>query len=153
MINCSTKDEEKKADARKGFTQLIDCLLHTTYGPYLVVEHACNDVSVPSVSNPTPADSIFVDREPQVFRDARHKTLSHNIRGRVMQCVKCGSEVSTTEIVNLALESWLQTTPKKGSSITEQISQSYTSRYFIASCKKHFYKLLSISLRTIGIIG
>ena len=98
-------DEEKNADARKWFTQLIDNLLHTSYGPDLVVEHACNDVSVQSVSDPTPADSIFVDQEPQVFRDARHKTLSHDIMGRVMQCVKCGSEVSTTDIVNLALES------------------------------------------------
>ena len=79
-------NEEKKADARKQFTQLIDNLQHTTYGPDLVVKHACNDVSVPSVSNPTPADSIFVDREPQVFCDARHKTLGHNIRGHVMSC-------------------------------------------------------------------
>ena len=77
-------DEEKKADARKRFTQLIDNLLHTSYGPDLVVEHACNNVSAQSVSDPTPADSIFVDREPQVFRDARHKTPSHDIRGRVM---------------------------------------------------------------------
>ena len=60
-------DEEKKADARKQFTQLIDNLLHTSYGPDLVVEHTCNDVSVQSVSDPTPADSIFVDREAQVF--------------------------------------------------------------------------------------
>ena len=111
-------DEEKKADARKRFTQLIDKLLHTSYGPDLVVEHACNDVSVQSVSNPTPADSIFVDREPQVFRDARKKTLSHDIMGRVMQCVKCGSEVSTTDIVNLALESWRQKAKQEGSSMT-----------------------------------
>ena len=71
----------------------MDNLLHTSYGPDLVVEYACNDVSVQSVSDPTPADSIFVDREPQVFCDARHKTLSHDIMGRVMQYVKCGSEV------------------------------------------------------------
>ena len=57
-------DEEKKADARKRFTHLIDNLLHTSYVPDLVVKHACNDVSVQLVSNPTLADSVFVDREP-----------------------------------------------------------------------------------------
>ena len=128
-------DEEKKADARKRFMQLIDNLLHTSYGPDLVVEHACNNVSVQSVSDPTPADSIFVDREPQVFRDARHKTLSHNIRGRVMQCAKCGSEVSTTDIVNLALESWRQKAKQDGSLMTEQVSQSHTSRLIFTNCK------------------
>ena len=55
-------DEEKKTDARKRFTQLIDNLLHTSYGPDLVVEHACNNVNVQSVSDPTPADGIFLDR-------------------------------------------------------------------------------------------
>ena len=117
-------DEGEKADARKRFTRLIDNLLHTSYGPDLVVEHACNDVSVPSVSDLTPADSVFVDWEPQVFCDARHKTLSHDIRGRVMQCVKYGSEVSTIDIVNLSLESWHQTAKQGGSSMAEQVSQS-----------------------------
>ncbi len=98
-------DAEKKADARKRFTQLIDNLLHTSYGPDLVVKHAYNDVSVQSVSDPIPADSIFVDREPKVFCDARHKTLSDDIRRSIMQCAKCGSEVSTMNIVNLSLES------------------------------------------------
>ena len=68
----------------KKFTQLIDNLLHTSYGPDLVDKHVCNNVSVQSVSDPAPADSIFVDREPQVFRDARHETLSHDIRGCVI---------------------------------------------------------------------
>ena len=128
-------NEEKKADARKRFTQLIDNLLHTSYGPDMVVKHACSDVSVQSISDPTPADSIFVDREPQVFRDARHKTLSHDIMGRVMPCVKCGSEVSTIDIVNLALESWRQKAKQEGSSMTEQVSQSHTSRFIFANCK------------------
>ena len=128
-------DEEKKADARKRFTQLIDNLLHTSYGPDLAVKHACNNVSVQSVSDPTPADSIFVDREPQVFCDARNETLSHDIRGCVMQCVKCGSEVSTTDIVNLALESWREKAKQEGSSMTEQVSQSHISRFIFASCK------------------
>ena len=48
-------DEEKKAGASKRFTQLIDNLLHTSFGPDLVVEHACNDVSVESVSDLTPS--------------------------------------------------------------------------------------------------
>ena len=67
-------NEEKKADAIKRFTQLIDNLLHTSYGPDLVVKHACNDVSVQSVSDPTPADRIFVDRDPRFFvtQDIRH---------------------------------------------------------------------------------
>ena len=128
-------DEEKKAHARKRFTQLIDNLLRTSYGPDLVVKHACNDVSVQSVSDQNPADSIFVDREPQIFCDARHKILSHDIMGRVMQCVKCGSEVSTTDIVNLALESWRQKSKQEGSSMTEQVSQSHTSRFIFANCK------------------
>ena len=84
---------------------------------------AAKNLGLPVQNNtdPAPADSIFVDREPQVFRDARHKTLSHDIRGRVMQCVKCGSEMSTTDIVNLALESWRQTAKQEGSSMTEQV--------------------------------
>ena len=57
------KDEEKKTDARKRFTQLIDNLLHTSYGPDLLVEHACNDVSVQSVSDPTNVMSGSLDRK------------------------------------------------------------------------------------------
>ena len=102
------------------------------------VEHKCNDVSVQSVSEPTPADNVFEDREPQVFRDARHKTLSHGIKGRVMQCMKCGNEVSTTDIVNLALESWRHKAKQKGSSITEQVSQNHASKYCFAICNFYY---------------
>ena len=108
-------DETKKTAARKRFTQLIDSLLHTSYGPDLKVEHVCNNANSQPASEPILASNVFEDREHQVFRNARHRTLCHDVKGRVMQCVSCGSEVSTTDIINLALESWRNKATQDGS--------------------------------------
>ena len=110
-----SNDEAKKAAARKRFNQLIDNLLHTSYGPDLKVEHTCNNVNVETATEPAPAGDVFEDQEPQVFRDARHRTLCHDMKGRVMQCMKCGSEVSSTDIVNLSLEFWQEKAIQEGS--------------------------------------
>ena len=131
-------DEKKKAAARKKFTELIDKLLHTSYGPDLEVVHTCNDVNLQSSSDPTPAGSIFKNRESQVFRDARNKTLCHDIQGRVMQCMKCGTEISTTNMINLALESWHDKAKQAGSPVTEQVSQNINSRFIFTNCKNNF---------------
>ena len=77
-------DPKKKTAARTRFSRLIDQLLHTSYGPDLVVSQTCNQVNVQVSPNATPASTIFTDRKAQVFRDARNKTLSCDLQGRVM---------------------------------------------------------------------
>ena len=42
-------------------------------------------------------------RTNQVLHDAWHKKLCHRVKGNVMECPECKKQVSTTDIVNLAL--------------------------------------------------
>ena len=79
------------------------------------VEHMCNNTTTKPVLEFRPlveiatavsADDIFRNCDEQVLRKARHKTMCRKIKGRIMQCKICASKVSTTDIVNLALQSW-----------------------------------------------
>ncbi len=102
-----SNDKEEREKARKDFCRHIDEIMNATYGSELTVTHMCkqNDVDTPVTGS---VQDIFQEKEDQVLRNGRHKNLCHDIGGKVMECRECKSEVSTTDIVKLSLESCRQ---------------------------------------------
>jgi len=93
------KDRQDKA--RADFCTHIDEVMSASYTDNeWTVEHKCGARGK--------VEEVFVERGPQVLRDARHKVLCHDINGKVMECKKCHEEVSTQDIINLALNEWHQ---------------------------------------------
>ena len=115
-------NQVERASARAKFFRLVDQMIHTTYGPDLKVEHICTPVvdsngDIPKVA--IPASDVFKDRDEQIFRDARNRTMNKGIRGQVMHCPNCKVIVSTQDVVNLSLEHWLEDAQHKGTKFTE----------------------------------
>jgi hypothetical protein len=54
-------------------------------------------------------ESIFKEKEPACFHQARHKELRNDIRGGIMSCQECEQTISTTDIVNQSLKWWKDT--------------------------------------------
>jgi hypothetical protein len=54
-------------------------------------------------------ESIFKEKEPDCFLQARHKELCNDIGGGIMFCQDCEQTISTTEIVNQSLKRWKDT--------------------------------------------
>ena len=52
---------------------------------------------------------MFHECSIQVLRDARHKTLCHEIKGQVVECKQCKQRVSTVDIANFLLAYWRET--------------------------------------------
>ena len=49
------------------------------------------------------ADDIYQDWETLIFRNARHETLCHEIKGEEMECKDCGHHTKIIDVINLAL--------------------------------------------------
>lgn len=98
-----SRNEEQRKQARKEFLKHVDMCMNTTYGSDFMVSHDC----VTPIGTPYPrtglVGEIFEERSLQVLRDARHKRLCHEEKGRVMVCKQCKKPTSTIDIVNSAL--------------------------------------------------
>lgn len=137
--NLFSKNPHKRVKARKDFFKIIDHFMHNSYECDLEVEHNCNspqDGTLPitepsttfedqvkqdfriigSASISTPPATLE-DRDKQVFRNARHKGLSKEIKGGVIQCRACNTIVPAVDIINFALGSWKELAIKNGSNI------------------------------------
>ena len=91
------KDRQDKA--RADFCTHIDEVMSASYTDNeWTVEHKCGARGK--------VEEVFVEREPQFLRDARHKVLCHDINGKVMECNECHEKVSTQDIINLTLNEW-----------------------------------------------
>ena len=101
------KDDDKREKARSGFCRHIDAVMSASYGPDLTVTHTCEGTGEKVVKTDL-VQNIFQDRDPQIFRNARHKNLCHEIKGKLMECKDCGKQVSSIDVVNLALTRWKQ---------------------------------------------
>ena len=133
------KDPQRRATARKKFFNIVDHLMHTRYECDLEVELNCNRPlggSQPITESPTTLEegvnhifrniglapitnppATLEDRDKQIFRNARHKGLSKDIKGHVIQCAACDTTVPTADIINFALGSWRELAIKDGSNI------------------------------------
>ena len=112
-MHCSQGTSKSERIAGAGFT-IIDNLLHSSYGPDLVMEHKCgtiesttmlespadgdaasNESSIMGKEQIISPDALSEDRNDQVFRDARNRTLSKHIKCRVIQCRGCNETLAT----------------------------------------------------------
>ena len=95
--------------------------MHSSYGPDFDVTHGCIQDRPGNTRAQTSAQQCsncrFKGCDLQVFRNARHKSLSKEIQGHVTKCRQCGELVPTKDIVNTALETWRQYALEAGSSI------------------------------------
>ena len=99
-------DAAKRKDARKTFCQHIDNVISACYGPDLSITHRCidgNEIEQIKVDIP---ENLFREKDPAVFRRARHKKLCDLVKGGIMYCPDCTQTVSTIDIVNKALQRW-----------------------------------------------
>jgi hypothetical protein len=99
-------DAAKRKDARKTFCQHIDNVISACYGPDLSITHRCidgNEIEQIKVDIP---ENLFREKDPAVFRRARHKELCDEVKGGIMYCPDCTQTVSTIDIVNKALQRW-----------------------------------------------
>ena len=123
------KDRQDKA--RADFCTRIDEVMSSSYtADDWIVEHKCGSRGK--------VDEVFVEREPQVLRDARHKVLCHDVDGKVMECNECHEKVSTQDIINLALNEWY-INAKKDENLTFPLSKE---RHHIAMYRTS-YDLMS----------
>lgn len=101
-------DANKRSKARQNFCTHVDELMNATYGTDLIIEHTCNQ----GVARVNLVKNIFHERDPQDLRNARHKNMSTDMEGKIMECRACKKTVSTIDIINNALKYWKQHTVK-----------------------------------------
>ena len=127
--------------ARDKFFKLINNFMHSSYDPDFDVTHRCIQDCPGSTRTQTSAQQRsnchFEDCDLQVFRNARHKSPSKDIQRRVAKLRQCGKFVSTTDIVNTALETWRQYVLEAGSSI--QVGIPLTEARLDIAVYRHSY--------------
>ena len=96
-------DADKRSKARQFFCAHIDEIMSATYGTEILVTHKCHEGDV---KTDTPVEDIFRERKPRIIRNARHKNLSNEIKGEVLECPVCNETISTPSLINLALARW-----------------------------------------------
>ena len=106
------QDEETKAKARKTYFEYVDNVMTASYGDEFMISDNCsgctnNDthqgMEVDSATE-SHVDDNFKQCDLQILRNARHKDCSLDINGKVLQCRKCNKQVSTVDIVKLAVD-------------------------------------------------
>jgi len=91
-------NESAKINARQKIIAHIDEIMDASYGEEIQVTHKCN----PNLKGTM--DEIFQQRPLQILRDARHKKLYNDVKGKILECKECKELVSTTDVINNALE-------------------------------------------------
>jgi hypothetical protein len=145
-------DPSVRAKTREEFAMYIDSIICASYGTDLEVVHNCRSSSIPnmdgSVCNgsaiqsdeesrrrkdektkrdiPIPLKKSFEPEEIQLFRDARHKSLSKIIQGRVIKCKRrCKLTIASKDIINSHLA--IQANKLGVSFVSPSTSQQYES--------------------------
>ena len=114
-------DPQVKYKARRKFMQIIDQIASANLGDDFEVSHDCQAAFTYKSEHPesleSTSDNHFVDREDQIFRDARNKILAPQLKGCVTSCVHCENPIPTSDIINLALQRWRDTALQQGSNV------------------------------------
>ena len=100
------KDPNKREEARKTFLKIVDNNINATYGSQLSITHKCIDSYNQETTIVDTPENIFTEKEPDCFRQARHKQLCNEMKGNIMLCKKCNTSISTTEIIIQSLQRW-----------------------------------------------
>ena len=91
-------------EARKTFLEIVDSTINTSYGPQLFITHNCIDDNNQETTKVDTPENIFKEKEPDCFRQARHK--DNDINGAIMFCPDCNQSISTIDIINNSLNRW-----------------------------------------------
>lgn len=114
-------DPQVKNKARRKFINIIDQIAAANLGDDFEVIHDCEAAYIHGIHHPESleytSDKHFTNREDQVFRDARNKILAPPLKGRVTSCIHCKNPISTSDIINLALQGWKDIALQHGSNI------------------------------------
>ena len=87
-----------KDKARQTIIAHIDKVMDASYGDGIQVTHKCNP------SRKGTVDQIFQQCDLQILRNARHKNLCNDVRGKILECKECKELLTTTDIINNALQ-------------------------------------------------
>ena len=123
------RNEAVRTKAQQKIIDHIDKVMNSSYGGDISVVHKCNQ----SDGKARPVEEIFQQCSLQTLRDARHKNLCNDVRGKILECKDCKELFTTTEIVNLALERWRDSGPKHIQSRLESIFPISGERLDIAA--------------------
>ena len=99
-------DPSTKKEARKTFIEIVDSNISASYGTLLFKTHNCIDDNNQQTTKSDIPENIFKEKEPDCFRQARHKELCNDVKGDIMFCQECNQSISTTEIINQSLKRW-----------------------------------------------
>ena len=143
-------DPSVRAKTREEFAMYIDSIICASYGTDLEVVHNCRTSNIPNIDesvgndtkcpvheessctkdgknkNNTPIllKKSFEPEEIQLFRDARHKSLSKIIQGRVIKCKRrCKLTIASKDIINSHLA--IQANKLGVRFVSSPISQKY----------------------------
>jgi len=93
-------------EARKTFIEIVDSTITTSYGPQLFITHNCVDDKNQETTKVDTPENIFKEKDPDCFRQARHKELCNDVKGNIMFCQDCNTSISTTAIITQSLNRW-----------------------------------------------
>jgi hypothetical protein len=97
-------------EARKTFLEIVDSTINTSYGPQLFITHNCIDDNNQETTKSDTPENIFKEKEPDFFRQARHK--DNDVNGAIMFCPDCNQLISTIDIINNSLNRWKVLLPR-----------------------------------------
>ena len=99
-------DHSIMKQAQKKFLEIIDNNINASYGSQLFIAHNCIDGNNQETTIFDTPENIFKEKDPDCFRQARHKELCNDVKGNIMFCQDCNTTISTTDIINQSLQRW-----------------------------------------------
>ena len=98
-------------NARKELADYIDSMICASYGSEIKLSHACDKVKSLGDSasyttldrdakNNAPSEAKFIQRDNQIFRNARHKVNASSIGGKLIICRECDGFISANDMID-----------------------------------------------------
>ena len=110
LRNCLFHEDHAARDiARRSLCKQIDNVLTASYGSELCIIHKCKKEGSGVINKQDIDEVIFKERDPYIFRRARHKELCVDVDGGLMSCSYCEEIISTSSIINNCLQRWRNT--------------------------------------------
>jgi hypothetical protein len=89
-------DPSTRKEAQKTFIEIVDSTISASYGTQLFITHNCIDDNNQQTTKSDTPENVFKEKEPNSFRQARHKELYNDVKGEIMFCQECNQSISTT---------------------------------------------------------
>jgi hypothetical protein len=99
-------DPSTRKEAQKTFIEIVDSTISASYGTQLFITHNCIDDNNQQTTKSDTPENVIKEKEPNCFRQARHKELYNDAKGEITFCQECNQSISSTEIINQSLKRW-----------------------------------------------